>query len=158
MGRLLLFDALATTFRTITLNRDPDCPMCGPHRSIHALIDYEAFCGMAKSHDADRGEVTASALAAERNANPNLVLIDVREPFEWEICHLDGATLIPMGELPNRLEELDKTKDVVAYCHTGRRSAFALQLLRDAGFAKARHLAGGIAAWSRDVDPSVPMY
>jgi adenylyltransferase/sulfurtransferase len=158
LGRLLMFDGLAATFREIRLTKDPDCPLCGAAPTIRQLIDYEEFCGMANTTPRDNGDVTAVELDKERGVNPNLVLVDVRESFEWDICRLPGAVLIPMGELEDRLGELDKQKDVVAYCHTGRRSRIALDLLREAGFSRARHLAGGIAAWSHDVDPATPTY
>jgi adenylyltransferase/sulfurtransferase len=158
VGRLTMFDGLTGQFREIALIKDPDCPVCGTHPTIRELIDYEEFCGMTPSASPDVTDVSATDLAKEQATNPNLVLLDVREAFEWEIARLPGAVLIPMGELPDRLGELDPAKDVVAYCHTGRRSRVAIDFLREAGFPRARHLAGGIAAWSRDVDPAVPTY
>ena len=158
VGRLTIFDGLSGEFREIALVKDPDCPMCGVKPTITALIDYEEFCGMPKASEPGVTDVSATDLAKERATNTKLLLVDVREPFEWEICHLPGAVLIPMGELESRLNELDGKKDIVAYCHTGRRSRIALDVLREGGFPTARHLAGGIAAWSRDVDPSVPTY
>jgi adenylyltransferase/sulfurtransferase len=158
VGRLTIFDGLSGEFREIALSKDPDCPMCGTTPTIRQLIDYEEFCGMPKASQPDVTDVSAPDLAKEQASNRNLLLVDVREPFEWEICHLPGAVLIPMGELEDRMKELDAAKDIVAYCHTGRRSRIALDVLREGGFARARHLAGGIAAWSRDVDPSVPTY
>ncbi len=160
VGRLLLFDGLKLQFREITLSKDPDCAVCGPHPTVTALIDYEAFCGV---RDAGRGTVNAleigvTELRAERDRNSQLLLLDVREPFEWEIAHLEGAHLIPLGELPARLPELDGHADIVAYCHHGMRSKHAAEILRAAGFAGARSLRGGVDAWAREVDPGMPRY
>ncbi len=160
VGRLLLFDGLKLQFREITLSKDPDCAVCGPHPTVTALIDYEAFCGMK---DGGRGtkdalEIGVTELRAERDRKPQLLLLDVREPFEWEITHLEGARLIPLGALPARLRELDGHADIVAYCHHGLRSRHAAEILRAAGFAGARSLRGGVDAWAREVDPGMPRY
>jgi molybdopterin/thiamine biosynthesis adenylyltransferase/rhodanese-related sulfurtransferase len=160
VGRLLLFDGLKLQFREITLSKDPDCAVCGPHPTVTALIDYEAFCGMK---DGGRGtgdalEIGVTELRAERDRKPQLLLLDVREPFEWEIAHLEGARLIPLGALPARLRELDGHADIVAYCHHGLRSRHAAEILRAAGFAGARSLRGGVDAWAREVDPGMPRY
>lgn len=159
VGRLLLFDALRLRFRELKLRKDPDCPMCGRNPSIRELIDYEAFCGIPAASAAPAGlEVTAAELAREMKANPALQLVDVREPHEWEICHIEGATLIPLGELPGRLNDLDGHHEIVTQCHSGVRSMRALELLKAAGFSKVRNLKGGISAWARDVDPTMPVY
>ncbi len=158
IGRLILFDALQFTFRELKLHKDPECPVCGEHPSVTELIDYEAFCGVGAEPMYDGPEVNATDLARELKENSELVLIDVREPLEWEICHIDGTTLIPLGQLPERLNELDGHKEIVTHCHTGVRSMQALEILKAAGFTKVRSLAGGIDAWSTDVDPSVPRY
>src|SRR5439155_23780375 len=159
IGRLLLFDALRLQFRELAMRKDPQCPVCGPHPTITALIDYEAFCGVG---DAGRGtgdaEVTAVELRDRIAGNGNLVLLDVREPFEWEIAHLPQAKLIPLGELPARLRELDGHADIVAYCHHGQRSQRAVELLRAAGYSTVRNLRGGIDAWSLEVDQALPRY
>ncbi len=158
IGRLILFDALKFTFRELRLRKDPECPVCGEHPTVTELIDYEAFCGVGAAPAYEGPEVTATELATELEENPTLVLIDVREPHEWEICHIEGATLVPLGQLPERLNELDGHKEIVTHCHSGVRSMQALEILRAAGFAKVRSLNGGIDAWSTDVDPSVPRY
>ncbi|MGH7730760.1 MAG: ubiquitin-like small modifier protein 1 [Candidatus Eiseniibacteriota bacterium] len=162
IGRLLLFDALALSFRELTLRKDPDCPLCGPKRTVTALVDYEAFCGLPKAGQADaeaRGwEITARELQDRMARGDDAVVIDVREPHEWEIARLPGATLIPLNTLPARLAELDSSREIVLHCHHGQRSMRALELLRGSGFRKLKNLRGGIDAWSKDVDPSVPRY
>ena len=158
IGRLILFDALKFTFRELKLQKDPECSLCGEHPTVTELIDYEAFCGVGAEPTYAGPEVNATELARELQENSELVLIDVREQLEWEICHIDGAKLIPLGQLPERLNELDGHKEIVTHCHTGVRSMQALEILKAAGFAKVRSLAGGIDAWSTDVDPLVPRY
>src|SRR5437867_2915095 len=158
IGRLLLFDALKLQFRELKLAKDPDCPVCGPRPSVTALIDYEAFCGIGAEPSYDGAEITASELKAEWDRNPDLLVIDVREPHEYEIAHIDGSVLIPLGELPDRLGELDGHREVVTHCHHGARSLKALEILKAAGFAKVRSLRGGIDAWAVNVDPTLPRY
>lgn len=159
IGRLIVFDALNFTFREFKLHKDPECSVCGEHPTVTELIDYEAFCGVGAEPTYEGPEVTAPELAEEMARNPELILIDVREPLEWEICRIDGATLIPLGQLPERLNELlDGHKEIVTHCHTGVRSMQALEILKAAGFPRVRSLAGGIEAWSTQVDPSVPRY
>ena len=161
VGRLLLFDALATTFRTLKTRKDPSCPLCGTNPTIKHLIDYEAFCGIeAEWVNAAAGEfeIAPAALKKRIDGGEDLVLLDVREPQEWEICRLDGATLIPLGRLPYALGELSTADEIVAYCRMGGRSRKALQILQEAGFRKVRNLTGGINAWAETVDPSVPRY
>jgi adenylyltransferase/sulfurtransferase len=158
IGRLLLFDALKSSFREVKLRKDPECPVCGEHPSVTGLIDYEAFCGVGAAPAHEGLEVTAAELAREMKANPGLILVDVREPHEWDICHIQGARLIPLGQLPGRLAELNGHQEIVTQCHTGVRSMRALEILRAAGFARVRNLRGGIAAWAAEVDPSLPHY
>ncbi|NIM48992.1 MAG: molybdopterin-synthase adenylyltransferase MoeB [Gemmatimonadales bacterium] len=158
VGRLILFDALSFTLRELKLRKDPECPVCGKDPSIRELIDYEAFCGVGAEPVYQGPEISAKQLAQEIRENPDILVIDVREPHEWEICRLERATLIPLSELPDRLNQLDGHKEIVTHCHHGVRSMFALQLLNAAGFAKVRSLRGGIDAWSSEVDPSVPRY
>jgi adenylyltransferase/sulfurtransferase len=160
LGRLLLFDGLKLQFREIALSKDPDCAVCGPHPTVRQLIDYEAFCGMGQGEGGKRDgrEIGPRDLRAERERNSNLVLLDVREPFEWDIVHLEGARLIPLGALPARLRELDGHADIVAYCHRGVRSLQAVEVLRAAGFSKVRSLAGGIDAWAAELEPGLPRY
>jgi adenylyltransferase/sulfurtransferase len=165
VGRLLLCDARRMQFRELALSKDPDCPLCGTHPTVTALIDYEAFCGVVdggsgtlKHAERDGLEIGAAALKREWTTNPRLVVIDVREPHEYAIARIDGARLIPLSELPGRLSEIDGRAEIVTHCHHGMRSLAALDLLRGAGFANVRSLQGGIDAWSVDVDPEVPRY
>ncbi len=158
IGRLVLFDALKLQFRELKLEKDPDCPVCGSHPTITALIDYEAFCGIGAEPSYDGVEISAQDLKDEWSRNPDLVVIDVREPHEYEITHIDGARLIPLAELPDRLGELDGHKEIVTHCHHGARSLKALEILKAAGFSKVRSLRGGIDAWAVNVDASLPRY
>src|SRR6184192_4529635 len=158
IGRLVLFDALKLQFRELKLEKDPDCPVCGSHPSVTELIDYEAFCGIGAEPSYDGAEITAQELKTEWERNPDLLVIDVREPHEYEIAHIDGAVLIPLGELPDRLGEVDGHREVVTHCHHGARSLKALEILKAAGFSKVRSLRGGINAWAVNVDPSLPRY
>jgi len=160
IGRLLLFDALGLRFRELKLRKDPACPICGEHPTIRELIDYEAFCGITPEAAANEAGISIGArdLAARLRRGEDLTLVDVREPNEWEIGHLPDAKLIPLNSLPGRIGELDSGRDLVLYCHTGQRSARALDYLQQAGYRRVKHLRGGIEAWSREVDPSVPRY
>ena len=160
VGRLLLLDGLAMRSRELTVRKDPACPLCGEHPTIRALIDYEAFCGVAAAVVQHEGNVEIAPpelreLLAQRQ---DVVLLDVREPFEREIAQLPGATAIPLGELPGRVRELDGHRAIVAFCHRGVRSLRARDLLRAAGFSNVRSLRGGIDAWSREVDPTTARY
>jgi molybdopterin/thiamine biosynthesis adenylyltransferase/rhodanese-related sulfurtransferase len=158
IGRLLLFDGRRMQFRELTLQKDPDCPVCGEHPSVTELIDYEAFCGAGGSGLGAGAEITALELERERARRPDLVLVDVREPREAEIAHIAGARLIPLRELPGRLAELSGHGDIVTLCHHGPRSLKAREILKGAGFANVRSLTGGIDAWAREVDPGLPRY
>src|SRR5437773_431149 len=158
IGRLVLFDALKLEFRELKLEKDPDCPVCGSHPTVTELIDYQAFCGIGAEPSYDGAEITAAELRDEWQRNPDLLLIDVREPHEHEIAHIDGAVLIPLGELPDRLGELDGHREIVTHCHHGARSLKALEILKAAGFSKVRSLRGGIDAWAVNVDRSLPRY
>src|SRR5213594_2081961 len=158
IGRLLLFDALKLQFRELRLEKDPACPVCGANPTVTTLIDYEAFCGIGAEPSYDGAEITAEELKGEWDRNPDLLVIDVREPHEYEIAHIDGAVLIPLGELPDRLGEVDGHREVVTHCHHGARSLKALEILKAAGFSKVRSLRGGIDAWAVNVDPSLPRY
>jgi adenylyltransferase/sulfurtransferase len=160
IGRLLLFDARKLQFRELRLEKDPDCPVCGPRATVKSLIDYEAFCGLRNgTGETKRGEeVSAAELQREREAKPGLLLLDVREPREAAIASIEGAQLIPLLELPRRLGELPPDAEIVTHCHHGVRAARAREILKGAGFANVRSLAGGIDAWARDVDPEIPRY
>jgi molybdopterin/thiamine biosynthesis adenylyltransferase/rhodanese-related sulfurtransferase/molybdopterin converting factor small subunit len=159
VGRLLLFDALKLRFRELQLRKDPACPICGENPTIRELIDYEAFCGIGAEPSYAGPEITAEELRKEMDEKgPDLVVIDVREPHEWEIAHIEGAQLIPLGQLPERLSELDGHAEIVTHCHHGARSMKALQVLKGAGFGKVRSLAGGIDAWADRVEGGMPRY
>ncbi|MEP7027915.1 MAG: molybdopterin-synthase adenylyltransferase MoeB [Candidatus Eisenbacteria bacterium] len=163
VGRLLLFDALAMSFRELKLRKDPNCPVCGPNPTVRELIDYQAFCGIRPEDDVLAGEqrtISARALKTRLDAGEVIAIVDVREPQEFELCSLPGARLIPLGELPVRLSELDSACEFVIHCRTGKRSAQAIELLAQSGFSRARllNLEGGIDAWARDVDPAMPRY
>ena len=160
-GRLLLYDALAMRFRELKLRKDPDCPICGTHRTITKLIDYNQFCGVPQASATPAtiaGEIDPVAVKARLDSGEDLQLIDVREPQEYQICHIPQARLIPLGELPKRLHELDRSRPIVVHCKTGGRSAKAADLLRQNGFTGVLNMTGGILAWSDKVDPAVPKY
>jgi adenylyltransferase/sulfurtransferase len=163
IGRLLLFNALDMSFDFVKLRKNPNCKVCGPEPEITELIDYEAFCGVPM-HDHEEGavggdwDISAPELAERLKESNHLRLIDVREPHELEISHLDGAELFPLGQLAARMSELDSAEDIVLFCKAGTRSARALELLASAGFRKMKNLKGGINAWAREVDPSMPIY
>jgi adenylyltransferase/sulfurtransferase len=159
-GRLLLVDALTMRFRELKLRRDPACPACGEHRTITRLIDYEEFCGVrGEEAPVQNGvpEISVEELKQLRDAGEEPFLLDVREPHEVQICGL-GGLLIPLGELARRVHELDTSRDLVAYCRSGARSARAIAFLRQAGFRRARNLAGGVLAWADRIDPRMPKY
>jgi adenylyltransferase/sulfurtransferase len=157
VGRLLLFDALRLRIRELALRKDPHCPLCGPNPTIRDLIDYEAFCGLTPVMDPGSLEISPRE-AKERLAAGGVTLLDVRESLEHELVHLEGSRLIPIGELPGRLAELDSRDPIIAYCHHGHRSLQAVSLLRAAGFQGALSLAGGIEAWASELDPTLPRY
>ena len=158
LGRLLLFDALKVRFREIALRRDPACPVCGDTPTITELIDYEAFCGLTPAEGPAELETSVAALHRRQAAGDTPVLLDVREPWEHRIAHLEGAVLIPLGQLAQRIRELPPRAEIVAYCHHGARSLSAARLLRAAGFSTATSLAGGIDAWAREVEPEMAKY
>jgi sulfur-carrier protein adenylyltransferase/sulfurtransferase len=159
VGRLLLFDALKLRFRELELRKDPACPLCGSNRTIRELIDYEAFCGIGAEPSYEGPEISAEELKVELNRKGGeLVLIDVREPHEWEIAHIEGARLIPLSQLPERLGELHGHSEIVTQCHHGARSMKALEILKGAGFSKVRSLAGGIDTWAERVEPGLARY
>src|SRR5438128_2670123 len=154
VGRLLYFDALNMKFREFNLRRDPQCPVCGDSPTITEPIDYEQFCGVATNVPA----VSVRELKEKLDACQPVQLVDVREPFEHEIANIDSARLIPLGELSDRLKELDRGRLTIVHCHSGMRSAQAVRLLREAGFENVFNLEGGIAKWSDESDPDVPRY
>ena len=161
VGRLLLYDALAMRFRELKLRRNVECPVCGDHPTIHELIDYQQFCGIPnQTHEpvAAEGDIDPVEVKAKIDRGDPFVLIDVREPHEYQICKIPYARLIPLGDLPKRVNELDSADEIVAHCKSGMRSAKAVDFLKQAGFRKVRNMRGGILAWSDKVDPSVPKY
>ena len=160
IGRLLIFDGRKMQFRELVLTKDPECPVCGVTPTVTKLIDYDAFCGLGERGlgTGEGDEISAQELHRERLEKPDLVLVDVREPPETEIARIEGSRLIPLGELPRRIRELPTNAEIVMHCHHGQRSMRALEILKGAGFANVRSLAGGIDAWARDVDPTVPRY
>ena len=165
IGRLVLFDALKMRFRELKLHKDPRCPICSEHPTQHELIDYEQFCGIGPEETVEAGwEISVEELKqrldelAGGDEGRPITLLDVRNPQEWEIASLPGAKLIPLHELQDRLGELDTAATLAVFCHHGPRSMRAVHLLRQMGFARAVNVAGGIDAWSRRVDPSVPEY
>ena len=156
IGRLLHFDALKVKFRELNLRRDPQCPVCGVNPTIFSPIDYEQFCGVRD--DEAIPEISPHELKRRMDAGERFELIDVREPFEYEIARIDRAKLIPLGEIAERLDELKREEPIIVHCHSGMRSAQAVRLLQQRGFAKVYNLEGGIDAWSDQVDPNVPKY
>ncbi len=159
LGRLLVFDALGLSFRELRVRRDPACPVCGDRPTITEPIDYHAFCGVNGAAAERGGEIEPAALAAELAAGPRPpTLLDVREPWEWEIARIDGSRLVPLGDLSARLAQLDTRTPIVTICHHGHRSAQARELLRAAGFAGVRSLSGGIDEWARIVEPGMARY
>lgn len=162
VGRLLLYDALQMRFRELKLRRDPECPICGDHPTIHALIDYDQFCGVvpARTQPTAGGvpEVTVEELKAKLDRGEDVHVLDVREPNEYQICRIAGSTLIPLGELSNRTAELDRDRELIVHCKMGGRSAKAVALLQERGFTRVRNLTGGILAWIDRVDPSQSKY
>ena len=162
IGRLLVFDALSMKFRELMLRKNPECPVCGAQPTITRLIDYEQFCGIrGEEHTpviTGIPEITAQEVKKMIDEKKPFVLIDVREPHEFQICRIPGSTLVPIRELPKRMHELNSAHETVIYCRSGQRSARAVELLMKAGFQKIHNLKGGILAWSDQVDSSVPKY
>jgi adenylyltransferase/sulfurtransferase len=167
VNRLLLFDAWRMRFRELKLRKNPDCPICGEHATIKELIDYEEFCGLrpqpaeavASQNGQKLEEITASELGKRLERGDDLQLIDVREPHEYEIAKIPGTRLIPLGQVTNRIGEIDPSRETIVHCKGGARSAKAIEALKQAGFpGKLVNLKGGITAWSDEVDPRVPKY
>ena len=157
VGRLLLFNAMDMAFDEIRVRKNPECPVCGPSPKIKHLVDYEEFCGTKKGREGGNA-VSPRELKRILNNGRRVVLLDVREPNEHGICHLEGSKLIPLGDLRARSAELDGAEDIVVYCHIGTRSAAAVGLLRSLGFRNVRNLKGGIRAWAQDVVPTMAVY
>ena len=163
VGRLMVYDALDMTFRSVKVRKDPECPVCGKNPTITELIDYEEFCGVV-SEDAQQAAagstISARQLKDMQDNGDNIFLVDVREPNEYEIVSIPGATLIPKGEFLSgaALERLPQDKRIVLHCKSGVRSAECLAVVKDAGFSDAVHVGGGVLAWIKQVDPSLPEY
>lgn len=163
IGRLVHFDALKMKFREFKIRKDPKCPLCGENPTITELIDYDQFCGIPQAQAAEEAEppvptVTVEELKEKLDAEEPIVLIDVREPHEWDIARIPGAKLIPLSELTSRMSELDSSDTIYLQCKVGGRSAQALRSLQKAGFSKLYNVEGGIIAWAERIDPSVPKY
>ncbi|MBV9656843.1 MAG: molybdopterin-synthase adenylyltransferase MoeB [Verrucomicrobia bacterium] len=164
IGRLVHFDALKLKFREFKLRRDPHCPVCGEQPTVTELIDYEQFCGVPQAAAAEAAEAPVPEIGVAElkrrldTGSHDFLLLDVREPYEYDIARIPGAKLIPLGELPSRMSELDSAQEILIHCKTGRRSAQALRQLQEAGFGKLQNVAGGIQAWSEEIDPAVPKY
>jgi molybdopterin/thiamine biosynthesis adenylyltransferase/rhodanese-related sulfurtransferase/molybdopterin converting factor small subunit len=165
IGRFLIYDALRMRFRELKLRKDADCPVCGTHPTVTKLIDYEQFCGVAPHQVAaaaapatSSDALTSSELKAELDRGEPIVIVDVREPQEFQINRLPGSTLIPLGDLPKRYVELDPNANIVTQCKSGMRSAKAQDFLRSKGFTRVRNLTGGVLGWIDQVDPTQPKY
>jgi len=156
-GRLLLFNASDMTFNELRFKKNLDCPVCGRKPTVKELIDYEEFCGVRRVAPTVE-EVAPMELKEKIDAGERIVLLDVREPFEYAFCRIENSKLIPLGELKGRVGELDRSAETVVYCHTGVRSARAVDLLSSQGFRRVRNLKGGIKAWAEEVDPKTPIY
>jgi adenylyltransferase/sulfurtransferase len=160
IGRVLLVDALGMNIRQLKLRKNPDCPVCGKHPTITKLIDYQQFCGIRGEEapvTTKVPEIQPEELKQRLDAGEDILILDVREPHEYQICNLNGY-LIPLGDLPKRVHELDSSREIVAHCRSGVRSAKAVDFLRQAGFRKVKNLTGGVLAWSDRVDPKMPKY
>jgi adenylyltransferase/sulfurtransferase len=170
IGRLLFLDVLEMRPREMKLRKDPDCPICGENATIKALIDYEEFCGIGRGElgleettkreesEEDVLEINIDQFKEIRDNGNNVVVLDVREYHEYDICNIEDSVLIPLGELADRLDELNKDDEIVVHCHHGGRSMRATQFLRDKGFKNVKNLAGGIDAWAEKFDPDMPRY
>jgi len=164
IGRLLIYDALKMRFREVRIRPNKDCIVCGEHPTVKELIDYEAFCGIQPPLEIETREddripaITAVELKALIDGKKPIVILDVREEHEYEICNIPQARLIPLSALPERSGELNPEDDIIVHCHRGIRSKKAIQYLQEVGFQKLRNLTGGIHAWSTDADPECPQY
>lgn len=161
VGRLLLYDAMEMSFQELEIERNPECVLCGKNPTIRSLIDYDEFCGIRPSADIPNAEIEVTVQKASekwKEPNKNRVLLDVREPFEYDIVHIEGSTLIPLGELPSRVKDLDMSKEYLLLCKLGGRSMQATQLLKDLDFPNVKNIHGGIIAWAKEIDSSLPTY
>jgi adenylyltransferase/sulfurtransferase len=163
IGRLLLIDALSMRFRELKLRKNPDCPVCGTHPTVTQLIDYQQFCGIVPETPQEKNvkngisQITVKELKARIDAGEDVQLIDVREPWEYQIAQI-GGKLIPQNDVPNRMAEIDRDREVVVQCKSGGRSQRIAEFLQQQGYPRVANLAGGITAWSDEIDPKVPKY
>lgn len=163
IGRLLLVDALNMRFRQLKLRKNPDCPVCGAHPTLTSLIDYQQFCGIESTSEKQSAvkngipQLRARDLKKRIDAGDDLFILDVREPFEYQIANI-GGTLIPQNDVPQRIDEIDRNREIVVHCKVGGRSQRIAEFLKQSGFPSVNNLAGGILAWSDEVDPKVPKY
>jgi adenylyltransferase/sulfurtransferase len=160
VGRLLLVDAMGMRFRELKLRKNPDCPACGMHPTVTKLIDYQEFCGIrGEEAPVTTGvpEMRVEELKRRLDSGDDVFILDVREPHEYQICNI-GGYLVPLGDLPKRVHELDSSREIVAHCRSGVRSAKAVDFLRQAGFRKVKNLTGGVLAWAERIDPTMPKY
>lgn len=163
IGKMLLYNALDMSFDFVKLKKNPKCRVCGPNADIKELVDYAEFCGVPGHHEDDTSagvawDITAVEMKAIIDANPNIFLLDVREPHELEISAIAGAKNIPLGEVAERMAELNSAEEMLVFCKRGSRSARAIEILASAGFKKMKNLKGGINAWAEEVDTSLPLY
>ncbi|MBF0279239.1 MAG: hypothetical protein HQM13_15685 [SAR324 cluster bacterium] len=164
VGRLMLFDSLKMTFRDVKIQKDPDCELCGEHPTVTELIDYEAFCDIPmpsyEKEDIDEAAFSMDVQELEEilKSGKEVVLVDVRDPNEWDICHIDGAKLMPVGEFDKYIPELNPEDEILLYCYKGVRSMNALKKLHAEGFTKLKSVTGGIDRWAEIVDTSMPRY
>jgi adenylyltransferase/sulfurtransferase len=162
IGRLVLVDALAMRFRELRIRKNAECPVCGTHPTVKELIDYNQFCGI-RGEDSDAlvgagiPAIQVEDFKRRLDAGDDIFVLDVREPHEYQICNIEGY-LIPLGDLPNRVHELDSSREIVVHCKSGARSAKAVEFLRKTGFKRATNLTGGILAWAERIDTSLPKY
>jgi adenylyltransferase/sulfurtransferase len=162
-GRLLLVDALNMRFRELKLRKNPECPVCGLNPTITQLIDYQQFCGIAPETQEEKKlkngipQMTVKELKQKLDAGDNVLVLDVREPYEYQIANI-GGKLIPQNDVPQRLAEIDRDREVVVHCRTGGRSQRVAEFLKQSGYSNVANLAGGIHAWSDEIDPSIPKY
>jgi adenylyltransferase/sulfurtransferase len=163
IGRLLLVDALSMRFRELKLKKNPECPVCGAHPTVTALIDYQEFCGIkpeSKQEQAVKNgipQMTVQELKQRRDLGEDLFVLDVREPYEYQIANI-GGTLIPQGEVPQRLAEIDRNREIVVQCRSGSRSQRIAEFLAQQGYPNVKNLAGGILAWADAIDPKITKY
>jgi adenylyltransferase/sulfurtransferase len=165
VGRLMLYDALGMRFRELKLRKNPECPICGDHRTITKLIDYHQFCGVPQPTAApveetkvNPGEIDVIELKEKLDRGDKFVFIDVREPHEYRIASIPGAKLIPLGQFPGHVGDFQPDDEIVIHCKSGMRSGKACAFLREHGFQNVRNVVGGILAWSDQIDPTVPKY